>query len=47
MVISGKDAKLTSSETLWLALESSKKFKHSVEPSFPSLESIKAVKPYA
>lgn len=39
-----KEVNLTSSGTLWLAPESSKKFKHSVDPSFPRLESIKAVK---
>jgi hypothetical protein len=40
----GEDVNLTSSGTLLLAIASSRKFKHSVEPSFPRLESVKEVK---
>jgi hypothetical protein len=40
---SGKGLNLTSLEALRLAQASSKKFKHSVEPSFPILESSEAV----
>lgn len=40
----GEDVNLTSSGRLLLAIASSKKFKHSVEPSFPRLESVKEVK---